>query len=66
MDLDGCLQTNEGCDAFKKGACNIDGNYRIRHITSTDKADCQVMLFSNLKQLFEQQNLCAKIILVQL
>merc|ERR1712062_25920 len=41
LDLDSCLQTNEGCGAFKQGACTTDESYLIRNIYSIDQADCQ-------------------------
>ena len=55
MDTDDCLEINEGCEAIKQGACLIDDIYLIRHITSTDLADCQVMSFFNSKYYFCQQ-----------
>ena len=41
--MDSCLETKEGCAAFKQGECTIDGNSLIHHISSTDQADCQVL-----------------------
>ena len=46
--MDSCLETKEGCAAFKQGECTIDGNYLIHHISSTDQADCQVILFAKV------------------
>ena len=46
--MDSCLETKEGCAAFKQGECTIDGNSLIHHISSTDQADCQVILFAKV------------------
>ena len=46
FDLNSCLQTNEGCEAFKQGACTIEEKYQIQHKTDTDKVSCQVSLFT--------------------
>ena len=46
--MDSCLETNEGCAAFKQGECTIDGNSLIHHISSTDQADCQLILFAKV------------------
>ena len=47
LDLDSCLQINEGCGAFKQGACITNEIYLIRHIIGTTQADCQVIFPSN-------------------
>ena len=45
LNLDECFQTNEGCDAYKEGACTIDGSSHIITLNGINQAECQVILF---------------------